>query len=192
MVWWQPDIWNNFYPVLGGMHMLMSFIGCIGNLMANTGLSEMMKSAFGGVDKMLLGKNFLNNIRAIRMCVEEIIRPIILSHTVNSFDDLIEHLETFASKNRTSRLWLDGLIWPVFIALKFVRAAREADWPLYIHTVYMMLPYFAAAGHWHYLRYSIVYLIKMTNLPKDLLTKFLKGEHTMRHQNGLQGKVHHL
>ena len=57
MTWSEPDIWENFYPILGGMHMLMSFVGCIGTLMANTGLSEMLKSAFGGVEKMLLGKN---------------------------------------------------------------------------------------------------------------------------------------
>ena len=69
MTWWQPDIWENFYPILGGMHMLMSFVGCI----ANTGLSGMLKLAFGGVDKMLLGKNFPNNTRALRMCVEDLL-----------------------------------------------------------------------------------------------------------------------
>ena len=70
ITWWQPDFWKDFYPILGGMHMLMSFIGC--TLMANTGL--VLKSSFGGVDKMLLGKNYPNNLRALRMCTEEILQ----------------------------------------------------------------------------------------------------------------------
>ena len=39
------------------MHMLMSFIGAVGNLMAETGLSDIMSSAFAGVHKMLTGKD---------------------------------------------------------------------------------------------------------------------------------------
>ena len=36
----------------------MSFVGCIGVLMANTGLEEVLKAAFGGVACMLTGENF--------------------------------------------------------------------------------------------------------------------------------------
>ena len=121
MTWWPPDIWENFYPILGGMHMLMSFVGCIETLMANIGLSEMLKSAFGGVDKMLLGKNFPNNTRALCMCVEEILRPVILEQPMSSFDDLMSHLESLAKKSRTACLCLDALIRPVFIIRRFVR-----------------------------------------------------------------------
>ena len=42
------------------MHLLMSFNSAVGNLMAETGLDDViMSSAFGGVHKMLLGKSFL-------------------------------------------------------------------------------------------------------------------------------------
>ena len=57
----------------------MSFVGCIGNLMSNSGLDEIMKAAFAGVDKMLLGsKYFPQNVRALRIVVEELLRPYIL------------------------------------------------------------------------------------------------------------------
>ena len=36
----------------------MSFIGSIGTLMADTGLSDIMSSVFGGGSKMLTGKSF--------------------------------------------------------------------------------------------------------------------------------------
>ena len=74
--WYKLDMWKVFFPLLGSMHTLMSFVECIGTLMANTGLSDLLKSAFGGVEKMLSGKNFLQVPIALRICVEEILRSI--------------------------------------------------------------------------------------------------------------------
>ena len=55
VLWVHPELFPNFFPCLGGMHMLMSCVGCIGVLMANTGLEEVLKAAFGGVARMLTG-----------------------------------------------------------------------------------------------------------------------------------------
>ena len=38
ITWAYPDRFANFIPLLGGMHAMMSFIGCIGKLMAESGL----------------------------------------------------------------------------------------------------------------------------------------------------------
>ena len=48
----------------------MSFFGCIGNLMSNSGLEDVLSAAFGGVKKMLSAKNFPQNFHALRMVVE--------------------------------------------------------------------------------------------------------------------------
>ena len=48
-----------------------------------------------------------------------------------------------------------------------------------------MLPYFFAAGHHHYARYGLHYLRSMEKLHGDVLERFLKGEHVMRHKKGL-------
>ena len=53
VLWVHPQLFPNFYPKLGGMHMLMSFVGFVSVLMVNSGLEEVMKAAFGGVPKML-------------------------------------------------------------------------------------------------------------------------------------------
>ena len=84
---------------------------------------------------------------------------------------------------------LKALIWSVILIMRFVRASSEAGWPFHIHTLKLMLPYFAAAGHWHCLRYASVCLMKMTKLPKNLLKKVLEGEHAMRHQNGIWNSI---
>ena len=56
----------------------MSYVGCIGKLNANTGLQEILQSAFACVEKMLMGnKYFPQNVRALRMVVEELLRPYI-------------------------------------------------------------------------------------------------------------------
>ena len=145
------------------MHTLMSFIGCVGSLMANSRLRQLLKSAFGGVKKMFNGKKFPQDFRALRLVAEELLRGIFKEDICN-YNDFISTLEEFGSSSRTAKLWLDVLVRPVFIVLKFVRAAWEADWSLHLVAFRAMLPYFAAAGHWNYLRYGLSYLFKMSQL----------------------------
>ena len=40
-----------------------------------------------------------------------------------------------ANQSRTAKLWTDNLIKPVFLMMIFVRAEREADWPLHLWAV---------------------------------------------------------
>ena len=150
--------------------------------MQNTGLDDVMKSVFGGVPKMLSGKNFPNNFRALRLVVEELLRPIL--EKVECVPDLYDVLDNLAVKSKTSKLWIDGLIKPVFLMMRFVRAEREGDWPLHLSAVSEMNPYFFAAGHHNYARYGLYYLRSMEKLPTELLKIFMKGEHVMRHQKG--------
>ncbi len=65
--WMHPNLFPNLIPRLGGMHMLMSFVGAIGTLMVETGLAQILESVFGGVQKMLTGKKFPMNVRAMRL-----------------------------------------------------------------------------------------------------------------------------
>ena len=161
----------------------MSFAGCIGTLMANTGLPDLVKSAFGGVKKMLSGKYFPQNTRSLPVCVEEILRSVLQDESVSDFDNMMVLLNSLSKKSRTAHLWLEALIWLFILIMRFV--SREADWPLHIHTLKLMLPYFAVFGHWHHLSYASVYFIKVTKLPKNLLKKFLDGQYAMWHKNGI-------
>ena len=54
--WQYGEKFKDLYPILGGMHTEISFVGCIGYLMAGSGLAELMKSSFGSVEKKLSGK----------------------------------------------------------------------------------------------------------------------------------------
>ena len=130
IIWMYPELSPEFVLRLGGMHTLMSFVGSVGTLMGNSGLEEVLKAAFGGVTRMLTGKNFPQNTRALRMVVEELLRPIIAQ--AESHDDLMSTLENEATKSRTTKLWLENLIKPVLLMMIYLRAEREADWPLHL------------------------------------------------------------
>ena len=65
-------------------------------------------------------------------------------------------LEELSSKSNTAKLWVNVLIKPVFIMMKFIRAEQEGDWPLHLEAFSQMIPYFFAAGYVHYARYGLL------------------------------------
>ena len=74
VIWANPPRWVRFIPQIGGMYWLMSFAGSVGKLMKTSGLAKLMMSSFSGVEKMLAGKKFPMNIRALRFVVIELLR----------------------------------------------------------------------------------------------------------------------
>ena len=158
IMWVYPERFKYFIPRLGGMHTLMNFVGSVGTLMTNTGLEELMQAAFGGVQKMLTGKNFPQNVRALRMTVETLLRELLIENC-DTFEELMAILEERASLNRTTKLWLENLIKPVFIMMAYVRAEREADWGLHLDAIAAMLPYFFSSGHFNYARFVKVIIM---------------------------------
>ena len=95
--------------------------------MADIGLSALLKSAFVGVKKKLLAKNIPQNTRPLRIYAEEILRLILQDESISEFDSMMVLLNSLAKKSRTVDLWLEALIWPVILIMRFVRASREAD-----------------------------------------------------------------
>ena len=179
ILWAYPEQYDDFILRLGRMHLLMSFIGSVGSLMAESGLSEILDSTFGGVQKMLTGKKFPQNMRALRLVVEELLRHLFERIELDSYRDMVKVLDDIGRRSRTSRVWIECLIKAVFIMMVYVRAEREADWPLHLKAVKLMLPYFFAASHVNYARYGTYYLISMMRFPPA--KRFMKGEHVMRH-----------
>ena len=154
--YYQSDLLTNMVLILGGMHFLMDFVSCIGTLMASSGLKEILSSTFGSVDKMLQGKKFPQNIRAFRLLTEELLRPLFENSNVplNNENELENELDWLASESRTAKLWVDMIIKPTFLMMRFCRASHEGDWALHIQTAESMLPYMFAAHKHNYSRYG--------------------------------------
>ena len=183
VVWVYPELSVDFALRLGGMHTLMSFVGSVGALMGHSGLEEVLNAAFGGVIRMLTGKNFPQNTRALPMVAEELFQPII--SRAESHEDLVSILEKEATKSRTAKEWVENLIIPVLIMMIYVRVEREAEWSLHLWAMQQMIPYFFAAWHVNYARYGLYYLRSIERLPENVLKRFLNREHVMRHNPGI-------
>lgn len=185
VIWENQAMFNNLYLRLGGMHLLMSYVGCIGTLMAESGIVDILSVPFGGVLKMLTGKKYPQNVRALRMLVEELLRPLFGKHELERMADLQNALDDVSLNSKTAKLWVDCLIRPMFTILKYIRAERESDCALHFETVKEMIPLFFAAGHHHYARYGSYYIRSMAGMPKEIWKHFMDGEHTMHHTAGL-------
>ena len=59
--------------MMGGIYWLMRFVGSVCVLMENGGFQKLMKSAFAVMEKMLTGKEFLMNVRALRFLVVQML-----------------------------------------------------------------------------------------------------------------------
>ena len=58
IIWAYPEQFSNVVLRLGGMQMLMSFVGAVGSIMGESWLAEVINAGFSGVAKMFNGKHF--------------------------------------------------------------------------------------------------------------------------------------
>ena len=83
--------------------------------MTNSGLIPILKSAFSGVEKMLIGKKFPMNMRAWRLVVIELLRGYI--NDIRSYKELLCFLDTLSSHSILAEHWINNLIKPVLIMM---------------------------------------------------------------------------
>ena len=75
---------SDFYLWLGVVRFLMSYIGSISALMARTSMKEILEKVFCGVLKMLTGKKYPQNLRALRILMEDVLRPFLKDGKITS------------------------------------------------------------------------------------------------------------
>ena len=75
---------------------------------------------------MIQGIKYPQNLRALRVIDEEMLRSIIVSNVdIVTMDQLIQFLDEQYRISKSMKLWVDYLIKPVSIICAFHRAARE-------------------------------------------------------------------
>jgi hypothetical protein len=124
----QPDLLTNIVAILGGMHFLMDIVSCVGTLMADSGLKDTMMTSFGSVEKMLQGKKYPQNVRALSLLTEELLRPAFEKNPLlTNMDDLETLLNELTTQSRTTNMWVFNVIKPTFLMMMFCRASHEGD-----------------------------------------------------------------
>lgn len=190
-------VMDNIILRLGGFHMLMSFLGCIGYTMSGSGLEELWSEVYAkaSIVHMMSGHAYSRALRA-HLLTEKVLVSLLLESTAAAQDlkdvirslhegalhgefaaddladsdallrlhtALAERKKQVSKSSRTSKLWVQYL-QQIEIVRLFIRAERTGNWNLHLHAVKEMLPYFHAAGHFAYAKYSHLYVQKMEDL----------------------------
>ncbi len=187
----QPELLTCIVVILGGMHFLVDFVGCVVTLMADSGLKQIMSTTYCSVDKMLQGNKYPQNIRALRLLTEELLRPVFEKENarLTSMDDLDDILDELSAQSRTTNMWVNNVIKPTFLMMRFCRASHEGDWPLHITTADAMVVYMFAANKYNYSRHGLCYVRSMTWLGPEILDRFCQGQQSLYHTAGIYNGV---
>ena len=123
-----PVLLSEVVAVLDGMHFRMDFFWCVGLLTPENDTKAIISTTFGSVDKMLSGKKYPQNVRALRLLTEEILRPVFHRYVdrLLSMADLEAILTELSGKSRTTKMWVDLIIKPTFMMMQFSRASHKA------------------------------------------------------------------
>ena len=152
--------------------------------MEGSGLKEIMKSAFAGVEKMLVGKKFPSNIRALRMVMIELLRNCLPS--LESYHELDTWLNQISKQSPLACHWVHNFIKPLFMILSYIRAEREGNFALHLFSYKQMIPYFFAANHHNYACAIHGYYGKSASTCAEV---FLGGEHVVRQIDGIWNAI---
>lgn len=196
---------------LGGFHLLMSFLGCIGEIMGGSGLKDVLCLIYaeGSVDKILNGHAYARAVRA-HIILQQALSLLIFEELKNDsveFKKLIENEDNFTcdmnideiqsneafkrlnelfenylkkieKRGNTAKLWTQYFRM-VSLSKQFLAAERMGDWKLHLECIELMIPFFHAAGHFHYAKSARLYLQDMRSLEKKWIQKNTKSSLTM-------------
>jgi len=118
--------------------------------MAETDLVEVLNSTFDGVCIMINRRMFLQDACALRILVEELLKPVFDENAIISMGDLEKMLTKIAESSRTAKLWVMCFIRPIFTTNTHITANREEDWTLHLAMEKEMGLLFFAVGHFNY------------------------------------------
>lgn len=178
---------SSIFVRLGGFHLLMSFLGSIGFIMAGSGLEEAFETVYAprAVIHIMNGHAYERALRA-HFLAHLVLTKLILDGCVDKFssqlqkkvknfmdkfdvteidesgadsimDEIESQFQNLSENSRTAELWLQ--YWKQITILKyFIRAERTGDFELHLYSIKLMIPYFHAAGHLQYAKYAQLYL----------------------------------
>ena len=167
----------------GAMHIITSFLGCIGTLMKGSGMDVLVGAAFGSMNEIITGVAWVRAMRAFRMELAALLQNCIRTGA-KTCEKMSAYMEE-ARKHPTGRYWVDNFLKPTVLTHQFIRAEREGNWLIQQLCFERMLPYLYSAGQFHYARYIPWHLQDIRYLlPPEAKADQLAGAHVCRHREG--------
>ena len=135
----------------GAMHIITSFLGCIGTLVKGSGLDVLVGAAFGSMNGIITGLAWMRAMRAFRMVLDVLLQNF-LRTGAKTCEEISAYMEE-ARQHPTSRYWVDNFLKPTLLTHQFIRADREGYWLFQQLCLERMLPYLLSAGQFHLARH---------------------------------------
>ena len=90
------------------MHTLMSFLGCIGNLMKGSGIETILAAAFGSIKGIMNGESWPLALRAYRMLTAALLNNFLCdgSKTSKEIDNYLETVKIHSLHIIMMLLWI--------------------------------------------------------------------------------------
>ena len=94
------------------------------------------------------------SVRTLCLLTEEILRHVFDGHTERLKST--ERTTELSEKSYTTKMWVELILMPTFLIMKFHRASHERDWTFHITTAVAMMPYMFSANHHNNAGYGFI------------------------------------
>ena len=191
-IWTQNEVFglNVVQSVIGGTHYSRSLKGLC--LLAES-MERLQWCQFftqNGVNVYENEMKLLNLLKNAVALQDRDESKRLLQMFSESSDRLTADFEIFqdacCKESENFKFWAQ-FIKMVQILKDIVRADREGDWNLHLHSVRAVMPLFASCDRVNYLRWGSVYIEEMQMLPQtapDVYDHFMAGGFTVKHTAG--------
>ena len=112
------------------MHIITSFLGCIGTLVKGSVLDVLVGAAFGSMNGIITGVAWVRAMRAFRMVLDALLQNF-LRTGAKTCEEISAYMEE-ARKHPTGRYWVDNFLKPTVLTHQFIRAEREGSSSNYV------------------------------------------------------------
>lgn len=147
--WWESERFRDVILRPGAMHIIMSFLRCIGTLMKGTGLDVLVGAVFGHLTGIMSRKAWVRAMRAFRMVTVVLLQHLFQDGEKN-FDEISAHMEE-ARQHPTGKHRVDNLIKPTLLAhvistsmlgtnvALLLQCTTKHNFPIIIRSTYMYM-----------------------------------------------------
>ena len=188
--WTYPDQYGSdkMFIMFGGLHIEMAALKTIGHWLTGSGWCEALVQAgitTEGVAESLLSASHLKRTRYAHQVTAAALFVLQKRAFNNSQDDVstadFDGWCRRMSKHPQFHFWTTTLEIELII-LMLVRSFRTSDFPLYIHALQQLLPWFFALDRTNYARWLSIHVQDLLTLPTslpELLKQFQAGKFTV-------------
>jgi hypothetical protein len=182
---------NVVNSVLGGTHYVRSLKGMF---LLSECIQRLQWSEFFSIKGVQMYGQELQHLKTLKDSVSQKQREQSKQHLdafMHSSSRIMEDFKLFTTEqshqSETFAFW-DIFVQMVALLKDLIRADREGNWELHLHSLQRLLPLFAACDRTNYLRWCSLYLEDMRRLPETapaVHQSFLAGKFVVKRTPGL-------